>query len=348
MCSPRTRPSRSARPDTSRRRDRGWTARRTVCDRWRRRLRPGEGWTPHRPAYGGPSVAFAGTIDGLPSVDQQWMPRRCCLRTVSPQMDASVRLRAAVGCAIGFVVLTVYVWLHPVVVGDHAVGQRLVADPGSIGWDIAVVVSFVASGLVVALCAVVAAAWTAWHLRRPAGAIAIMAAPAIAGMIEVVMKSVVGRAAPADRGAERRVRQRLPVRSRHRFRCAGRGRVRRVGTGAIRHDGGRAAQRRSARRQLDRAGGVVARGAWCALHVRHGGWSAARHLGRRALPMAVRCRLAALARIVAVPGRSASARPAVTRHPDTMITRERQSSTRTRSRGRRGRPNWVGTTRAAG
>ena len=111
-------------------------------------------------------------------------------------MDASVRLRVAVGCAIGFVVLTVYVWLHPVVVGDHAVGQRLVADPGSIGWDIAVVVSFVASGLVVALCAVVAAAWTAWHLRRPAGAIAIMAAPAIAGMIEVVLKSVVGRARP--------------------------------------------------------------------------------------------------------------------------------------------------------
>src|SRR6478609_2010106 len=132
--------------------------------------------------------------------------------------------------------------------------------------------------------------------------------------------------APGDGCAERRVGQRLSVGSRHRVHSAGRGRVRGVGARAIRHDGGRAALRRSARRQLDRAGGVVARGAGCALRVRHSGRSAARHLGRRALSMAGRSRLAALARIVAVPGRSAGARPAVIRRPDTMITREVSSA----------------------
>jgi len=112
-------------------------------------------------------------------------------------MGTTVRLRAAMACALGFVVLSVFVALHPAVVGDQEVGARLLAEPGSIGWKIAVVVSFIASGPVVALFAGGAAVWTGWHLRRPAGMIAIVAAPAVAGVVEVAMKSLIGRARPA-------------------------------------------------------------------------------------------------------------------------------------------------------
>src|SRR4051794_37143501 len=111
-------------------------------------------------------------------------------------MSTPVRLRAAFGFAAAFVMLTVIVWVRPVIIGDHRVDGRLIAQPGSVGWNIAVVVSFLASGPIVALAAALAAIWTAWWLRRPAGAIAIVAAPAIAGLIEVAMKSMVGRARP--------------------------------------------------------------------------------------------------------------------------------------------------------
>lgn len=111
-------------------------------------------------------------------------------------MSAAVRLRVALICATGFLLLTVFVWLHPVIAGDHAVGARLLAEPGSTGWRIAEVVSFVASGPVVALCAAAAALWTLLRLRRPAGAIAIMAAPAVAGVIEVATKALIGRSRP--------------------------------------------------------------------------------------------------------------------------------------------------------
>jgi membrane-associated phospholipid phosphatase len=98
--------------------------------------------------------------------------------------------------ASAFIALTTFVWLHPVVIGDARIGQRLLTVPGTPGWHVATAVSFVASGPVVALVAIVAAAWTALRLRRPAQAIAIVVAPAVAGAIEVALKSLVGRARP--------------------------------------------------------------------------------------------------------------------------------------------------------
>lgn len=104
--------------------------------------------------------------------------------------------RVAVCCAAAFVALTIVVWRHPVIVGDARVDRRLLAVPGNVRWHVAEWVSFLASGPVVALAGVLAASWTLWRLRQPAGAIAIVLAPAAAGAIEVAMKSLVGRARP--------------------------------------------------------------------------------------------------------------------------------------------------------
>jgi undecaprenyl-diphosphatase len=104
--------------------------------------------------------------------------------------------RIAAGCAIAFVALTIVVWRHPLILGDARLDHRLLATPGSAGWHLAVIASFLASGPVVALVGLLMALWTVWRLRQPAGAIAIVVAPAIAGVIELAMKSVVSRARP--------------------------------------------------------------------------------------------------------------------------------------------------------
>ncbi len=111
-------------------------------------------------------------------------------------MRIEIQRRVAACCAIAFVVLTTVVWRHPVIVGDARIDERLLTVPGSVGWHLAVLASFVASGPVVAVLGLLAAVWTMWRLRQPAGAIAIVVAPALAGVIEVAMKSVVSRARP--------------------------------------------------------------------------------------------------------------------------------------------------------
>jgi membrane-associated phospholipid phosphatase len=111
-------------------------------------------------------------------------------------MSSRVRLRIAVAFASAFVMLTAVVWFHPLIGEDATIDRGVIAQPGSVGWNIAVVASFFASGPVVALAGVLAAIWTAWRLRRPASGVALVAAPAVAGMIELALKSVIGRARP--------------------------------------------------------------------------------------------------------------------------------------------------------
>ena len=111
-------------------------------------------------------------------------------------MRIELQRRVAGCCAIAFVALTIVVWRHPVIGGDVRVDQRILTVPLSVGWHLAVFVSFFASGPVVAVVGLLCAAWTIWRLRRPAGAIAIVLAPALAGAIEVAMKSIVSRARP--------------------------------------------------------------------------------------------------------------------------------------------------------
>jgi len=111
-------------------------------------------------------------------------------------MKDAIRLQVAIGCAIGFLALTLVVSVHPTIAGDHAIGERLLAQPDTIRWDLAVIVSFLASGPIVALTGAIAALWTVWRMRRPAAAVAILAAPLLAAVIEVATKSLVGRARP--------------------------------------------------------------------------------------------------------------------------------------------------------
>ena len=111
-------------------------------------------------------------------------------------MKIELQRRLAAGCAIAFAVLTIIVWRDPVIRGDARVDRRLLTSPGTVGWHMAAWVSFLASGPVVAAVGVLAALWTMWRWREPVIAMAIVLAPAIAGVIEVGMKSVVGRSRP--------------------------------------------------------------------------------------------------------------------------------------------------------
>jgi len=111
-------------------------------------------------------------------------------------MKVELPRRVVAGGALAFAVLTVIVWAHPTAFGDGTIDHRLLAVPGTERWHVADAVSFVASGPTVAILAVVAAAWTLFRLRRPAGAVAIVLAPALAGVAEVAMKTLVGRARP--------------------------------------------------------------------------------------------------------------------------------------------------------
>ena len=111
-------------------------------------------------------------------------------------MRIELQRRIAGCCAIAFVALTLVVWRHPVIGGDARVDQRILTSPLSVGWHLAVFVSFFASGPIVAVVGLLCAVWTIRRLRQAAGAIAIVLAPALAGAIEVAMKSMVHRARP--------------------------------------------------------------------------------------------------------------------------------------------------------
>jgi membrane-associated phospholipid phosphatase len=111
-------------------------------------------------------------------------------------MSATVTRRAVAGCALAFVALAALVWRHPLLADDTRVDRRLLLAPGSMRWAAASALSFMASGPVVAAAGLVVAVWTARRLRRPAGALAIALAPAVAGVAEVAIKSLVGRPRP--------------------------------------------------------------------------------------------------------------------------------------------------------
>ena len=105
--------------------------------------------------------------------------------------------RIVAATAAAFVVLTAVVWHWPITFGDRWTGAKLLTEPGSLSWRLAQVVSFCASGPVVAVVAIAIGAWTIVVRRRVIAGLAIVAAPAVAGVVETIMKSVVGRARPA-------------------------------------------------------------------------------------------------------------------------------------------------------
>lgn len=98
--------------------------------------------------------------------------------------------------ATAFTVLTVVVALNPRLAVDDALARTLLATPGSARWHVVGVVSTVASGPGVAVLGAVAAGWALYRRRPVAEAIAVLAAPLLAGLIEIALKSVVGRSRP--------------------------------------------------------------------------------------------------------------------------------------------------------
>lgn len=111
-------------------------------------------------------------------------------------MSGAFPRRVAGGAALLFGTLTALVVLHPMVAGDASIDRSILTHPGTITWGIAVAVSVVASGPLVALVAAAFALWIALRLRRPAEAIGVFLAPAVAGIAEVTIKTAVGRARP--------------------------------------------------------------------------------------------------------------------------------------------------------
>jgi membrane-associated phospholipid phosphatase len=79
--------------------------------------------------------------------------------------------------------------------GD-GIDRQLLATPDGLAWNAASAVSFVGSGPAVAVVGIAVGLWLAWQRRLRAAAV-VIAAPAIAGIAELVAKSVVGRARPS-------------------------------------------------------------------------------------------------------------------------------------------------------
>jgi membrane-associated phospholipid phosphatase len=88
------------------------------------------------------------------------------------------------------------VWHDAPLAGDRSLGAQLLRHRGEVGWTIADVVSFCASGAMVALVAAAAGAWLIFARRQIVDAVAVVAAPAFAGGVEVVMKAIISRPRP--------------------------------------------------------------------------------------------------------------------------------------------------------
>ncbi len=96
-----------------------------------------------------------------------------------------------------FAVVAVKVGWNPrPTLGDTWTGTTLLRQPHDLGWRLADAVSFCASGPGVVVLAVICAAWLAIARRELIGAIAVLAAPAVAGVVEIAMKSIIGRPRP--------------------------------------------------------------------------------------------------------------------------------------------------------
>lgn len=111
-------------------------------------------------------------------------------------MSVACPRRIATGSALLFGLLTALILFHPTVAGDASIDRSILTHPGTVAWGLAVGISAVASGPVVALLAVGASLWVARRLRRPAEAIGVFLAPVLAGIAEVAIKAAVGRARP--------------------------------------------------------------------------------------------------------------------------------------------------------
>ncbi|MEO5899601.1 MAG: phosphatase PAP2 family protein [Ilumatobacteraceae bacterium] len=94
------------------------------------------------------------------------------------------------------IIAVAVVWHHGPLAGDARLGADLLRHRGELGWRIADAVSFCASGPMVALLALATAAWLIISRRQVVEGLAVLAAPAAAGVVEVAMKVFVDRPRP--------------------------------------------------------------------------------------------------------------------------------------------------------
>jgi membrane-associated phospholipid phosphatase len=109
---------------------------------------------------------------------------------VSPTTTAATSRSTTLMCTIIALLLVFGIlaaasmWRHGPVAGDGQIAQHLLIQRGTFAWRIADAVSFVASGPLVAMIALAAAAWLLIAGRRVVDALAVLAAPAVAGVVD--------------------------------------------------------------------------------------------------------------------------------------------------------------------
>jgi membrane-associated phospholipid phosphatase len=94
------------------------------------------------------------------------------------------------------ILATVVRWDRRPILGDGWIGVTLLRQPNDLAWRLADAITFCASGSIVALVAVACAAWLAIARRELLSGLAVLVAPAAAGVVEIGMKSIVGRPRP--------------------------------------------------------------------------------------------------------------------------------------------------------
>ncbi|MCU1504686.1 MAG: putative rane protein [Ilumatobacteraceae bacterium] len=121
---------------------------------------------------------------------------------LDPEADSSAAtLRMPAGSVAAlvllFVALAAVAWhrVGPMPL-DAAIDRGLRQTQDGVGWKLAQAVSFVASGPVVGLLGLLAGAVLFLRRRSMALAFAVVAAPALAGVVEVLLKDLVARARP--------------------------------------------------------------------------------------------------------------------------------------------------------
>lgn len=119
------------------------------------------------------------------------------LAAETPRPARPVALIATLLALFGILTVAAVVH-HGPIAGDSWIGADLLRHRGESGWQIADIVSFGASGPIVALVALMAAAWLTISRRQLASGLAVLAAPAVGGAVEVAMKMLVGRPRPVS------------------------------------------------------------------------------------------------------------------------------------------------------
>lgn len=125
------------------------------------------------------------------------MHTRGVSETSSPQRRSVPLMRLAAGSVLLFVALAIINWHRTIPLGlDRTLASKIGASGHGFGFKLGEAISSVGSPVGGAIVAVTVAAFIWWRSRDVLTAAAVVAAPAIAGTLQVVAKAIVQRPRP--------------------------------------------------------------------------------------------------------------------------------------------------------